>query len=296
MRRATLLLALFAFWGNLLQLSAQNDYIYLGNTDINSGNGSGTEEVGGALLINASELTLLVGSQIESLCIYQNGYNPEYINAFVSEDLSGQIIGSKMITDVKKGWNTIVFDSPITIPNGDLYIGYKIKSENANIGTLTNKGSDFESFYYHTGEWHPYDLNMSVYALVGGENIPTRNVRITYCDFPNEIKNGESYPAEFSFKNLASKNVNSLQVDFSINEQVMKSWHFDNLDIAQLEEHKLAIADLQLSENGDHQAKLSITQFNGDAYQNPSDNSYHSEVYVRAQFVPRKILIEIFST
>ncbi len=161
-----------------------NIYHY-GNCKISSSHGYllGTKneifDLGAATLIDADKIKA-VGDKIVGYRIYIGGNNVSKTSIFLGYDYKNPTF-TKNFTYKEGGWNVVMLDEPMVIPEKNFYVGYKITSDGYSCGMEQGVYRDGEMFFFD-GVWY------TVYDIAGENCINSIQLLVTGGDYSSYIQ------------------------------------------------------------------------------------------------------------
>ncbi len=293
------LLATFSF----AAANAADDALRLGFC---KGNGvvyeqvSATDGVGGsAILLPAEKMQTMKGCSISVVNIsFESKPAADAVKIFISKDLSAAPLYSETVSATKSGWNAFTLSTPYIIDGESIYLGYE--------------ASGLRYLYYCNpfakgGEWikkndegwtqYAKDYSAAIYASVTGDGLPLNNVYLTGAAMAQYATVGEAASYSGTFTNLGPQNVTSIRVAAYAGDKEIHSELIEGLNVKELNNGSFALKNLTFAEEGDYDVQLRITEVNGKADDDPTDNTSRTQkVVCRKSFEPRTVLLEVFST
>ena len=219
-----------------------------------------------------------------------------------------ELLYSQKVKFSAQEWNEYKLTTPFVIDGEGFFIGYEltVTSEKAYpVGVdveVANPLGDLCAMYdTDKDEWvwehlSVYDFgNNCIKFVLSGDNLPRYNLALQDINVKEYVKAGDPFTISGTVKNLAALTTESFEVSYKIgdNEAVVTPI------TAQIESGKAAnfILDNVIIENdGAYDITVEVVSINGNADEDNSDNSMTKTVNSMSNLVPRKVLIEEFST
>lgn len=261
-------------------------------------NSEGVRTGGAALYYPATTMGLYRNCQITDIYLSLFSHSSTTsLKVFIASNLDGDHEYEQEVTPTGDGWTRVTLDEPYQPDGTAIYIGYEI--EGPMYISYTAPREEGEEWLCRTaGEWELLDgaYSTALYAVVRGDDLPAYNVRLKTTVLPEYAVVGEPYAVEFEFSNLGTETVNSLQLTYAVDDDTYMET-IEGLDVAYQKSATLTAEGLVLNEECEPDVTFSITQINGEADLDMSDNvSRTVNVVCREEFVRRKVLLEVFST
>ncbi len=290
----------------VVENSNSTEYFRLGHCsdEINFGFGIGLEaggDIAAMTELKANFLSPYIGDQISGARI---GISQDitYVTVVVRETLTGSNVASKTINAVQ-GWNTVIFDTPVTIETGkNYYIGYTaslppksfpiaVGQSYVSIGSniLQINGGSFDDY---TGQFGA----LAIQALLSGNDDHfTNKSEINSVDMKRFIPRGTSeLKPTIHVSNSGINKVSELEIECKVaGKEPVKV--VETVDMAAYESVSLkpVFSGLNLEENG--KVAFRISRVNGKEYAGHAIE-VNIQLYNGEDAVSRTILMEQFTT
>ncbi len=293
------LLATFSF----AIANASDDALRLGFC---KGNGVVYEQVstadgvgGSAILLPKEKMQTLKGSTISAVNIsFESKPAADAVKIFISKDLNAAPVYTETVSATKSGWNAFALTTPYTIDGESIYLGYEVSG--LRYMYYCNAFTAGEEWIKKNDEgWTRYSKSYSaaIYASVTGDGLPLNNVSLTGMAMSGYATMGEAMSVNGSFVNLGPQNVTSIRAGIYAGDKEIHSELIEGLNVKELNSKTFTMKNIIFTEEGDHEVQLRITEVNGKADDDPSDNTSRTQKIVcRKSFEPRTVLLEVFST
>lgn len=253
-----------------------------------------------------SDLQRLKGSKITALRFALGcGLSVQDNYVFVSTDLNSAPVYKQSVAHLSGGWNEVKLDTPFEITGEQLYVGFRYKTSGnalsmdgrddnalANWISITQSGDEASS-----GWEHQSGGSINLEAVVEGDNLPQNDARLEKLVAKRYAGTNAATPLGIIVRNAAARDINSLEVEYTIEDQGTYTQTVNNLAIANNKVALVPLQDIVFKHNGVANLDVKITKVNGEADENPTDNSAVEEnVVSKKDYVNRKVLLEHFST
>ncbi|MDO4159810.1 MAG: Omp28-related outer membrane protein [Prevotellaceae bacterium] len=259
---------------------------------------SGTDTSGSALYYPESKMQMFNGCRITSLRISFNSASAEGgVRIFITHDLNGTPEYEQTCT-AKSGWNTFTLDTPYELDGTAIYIGYEVTG--ARYLSYSNTFVKGEEWVWRRAEgWVLYEdiYSATMVAYVQGDNLPKYDVSIGDVVMPGYTTTGTPVTYTGGFYNLGASTVEEITLAYKVDGVVAQTERISVGSVANRTYGTFEASGFSLSEEGNPEVTLEITEVNGNADLNLTDNSTRTKkLLCRDSFTPRKILMEVFST
>ena len=238
------------------------------------------------------------------------GLNPGAQIVFLRDLEGSEPIYSQEFKPTQKSWNEVTLETPFTITNEKFYVGYQIKVTSnqhyplsidntaANalgdiVGLLDTKTNTYQ--YVHLGE-QGFNNNCIVLTLTG-DNLPQYDLTLDKLSVKEYIKTGDAFSISGSIKNAASKTINTFDLTYQIgNAEAQTQAITVDGGLANSQYYNFKIDNLIINEDGVNDITVTVSNPNGQADEYDADNTITKQTTASSLIVPRKILLEHFST
>ena len=256
--------------------------------------------------IPASDAAKFEGANITKVNIGIGTISGTSAKVLILKQLTDNIAAYSQDVTVKgESWNEITLTTPYTIGNEGFFVGYEItgKAEDYPIGCDGQAGNtlgDYVGFknglsfqYMHISEQG--FGNNCIKLTLSGNNLPKYDLALQVSPLKEYMHTNTEFNLNGAVKNSASKTVNSFDVTYQIDEQAPVTTTI-NSTVAPGKTTTFAIEGLKFEQDGKHNVSVTVANLDGNADESDSDNSYSQTVASLSNFVPRKVLLENFST
>lgn len=229
--------------------------------------------------------------------------NTDTLRVWVRRQLDGDNIAQgyvlrKGTEGVVKGWNSVVFDTPldITADMGDLYIGYSLHHK-ATVSAISVMPLAIDKSSYvrlNHEDWQDYSSKgtVCVEALVSGDHIPVHDLGLGAATLtPAPASGVYAVKGSVQVHNYGTQAVPGFTIELGADGKATRSLHFDKT-IASLADSTLTFAaDMGIATDENTSWTLRLTGIDG-ATDEIAENNATSPIY---KFL-RNVLIEEFTT
>ncbi len=293
-------------------VSAEDVY-YLGycNGEINTvGTGkSGECVVSAAIMIPKKDLGLLIGCDISSIRVglanWYGDLRPETITAWIRHSLNGENESEGSVSEFERGaWSEISLSSSYKITGeNDIYIGYSyFQDKKMNCISLSGISVPNGCWIAKNEEWVDYSTkdygNVSVEAVVSGENLPKYNLSLNYAGVAHlSARHGEKIIVNYEVENIGARPVDEFIIKYEVGTELQGEFLIDT-PIA-YREKRLGNIEISTNEIADLEIvlpiKITLTIPNSED-EDMSDNVSEFNIAIYETAYPRKVLLEQFTT
>lgn len=229
---------------------------------------------------------------------------------FILPDLDGsEPIYSQSFTPVSSEWNEVVLETPYTIGQDGFFVGYQIdctaNSYPFGIDEETaNPLGDYVG-YYDTDEGAFMYLHLGsqgfgnncIKLVLTGDNLPQYDLVLEDVSVKQYVKTGEVFSLTGQVKNAATQTVNTFDVTYQIGDAEAQTQTITAYGgLANAQTYTFSIDNLVINEDGTKNITVTISNPNGMVDESEADNTVTKAVTALSTLVPRKVLLENFST
>lgn len=254
--------------------------------------------------IPAQDAAKFEGAKIAKLNLGIGSYNGD-ITVIIMNSLDAAPVYTQICSVTEESWNEITLETPYTIGTEGFYVGYQVVCSAADypIGVDTeapNALSDYVGIrsgltyqYMHLGEQG--FGNNCIKLLLSGDNLPKYDLALKELKINEYVKTGTEFSINGTVRNTASKSISSYDVTYQINDQTPVTTTISNA-VNTSSTGKFTIDGLTLEQDGTYNITVTVSNLDGNADENNADNTLSKTVSAISNFVPRKVLVENFST
>lgn len=250
------------------------------------------------------------GSQITKISagLGNNAGSDAQIIIFRSLD-SDELLYSQSVKFTAQQWNEIVLDTPYTLDGEGFFVGYELtvtKEDAYPVGVDANEANPYGDicalYDIDSQSWvweHLADYNFGnncIKFTLSGDNLPKYDLELQDVSIKEYVRTGDYFDIFGTIKNVAAMNISSFEVAVTIgdNAPIMSTI---TTSIASGETSNFAIEGaVSIEEDGVYDVTVEITSIDGNADENPANNTFTKSVNSMSNLVPRKVLAEEFST
>lgn len=259
-----------------------------------------SETQGLAIKLPKEKLDMLRGKQIKGVRAAFGTRNMSDLKFFVSTDLSATPAYTQTASGGDASWNDFMFDTPYTIGDEqELYVGYTLTANKSYLPLLLDlsNGLADRAFCYDGSGWR------DAYGTLQGN--PTVQLIVDDMSFTDLTVKGFStsgyYVADKAYTysgevyNFGTQPINSFDVTFRIGNSEPQVLSFTGLNISSHGNYSFSLSDYASSEYGDMPIELSVSNINGAADADASDNTALNSVYIYPAGMRHSLLLESFT-
>ncbi len=262
--------------------------------------------------VTAADATKFAGTQIVSVKVGLGSFssNPAAKIVILSDLNGSEPIYSQDFTPVKEDWNEVALGTPYTLDSKEFYVGYEIYASSAQnypfgIDALTaNANGDIVGYYDEkSGAYQYLSLgsqgfgNNCIKLVLAGDNLPKYDLAVEDLTVKQYITTGSEFSISATIKNAASEAISTFDVAYQIGdtEPVVSTITLD-APLANTQSYTFSIDKLVVNEDGAYDVTVTVSNPNGQADEYEADNSMTKAFTALSTLVPRKVLLENFST
>lgn len=280
----------------------------IGYSDGNAGRSNifrtSTDKTGLAVKIPAEKIKILAGKKITALelAVGSKQSNDGKVTVFVSETLGGEAKTSGVF-DISRAnsWETYEFAEAYTITGEEdgLYIGYTMDIPSTYLALSADMSSPMDGVTYALfgDEWRDvYDMAVgqgNIRAILDSDPEIT-DLLIKPLQLGGYYKKGVAYSFSGELFNFGTKAVDKFNVTMQIgNEQPQIYEITETLEPGA--SYTFEIPEYTANETGTLDVRLEVTDVNGAADDDPSDNVGETELFFYPEDMERSLLLENFT-
>lgn len=262
--------------------------------------------------VTAADATKFAGAKIVAVKAGVGSFsvNPG-AQIVILSDLNGSYpVYSQEFTPTKQAWNEVTLDTPYTLDSKEFYVGYQIyasSSQNYPFGIddqQANPNGDIVGYLdEESGSYQYLSLgsqgfgNNCIKIVLSGDNLPKYDLAIEDLTVKQYITTGSEFSISATVKNAASEAINTFDVAYQIgNADPVVSTVTLDAPLANTQSYTFSIDKLVINEDGAYDVTVTVSNPNGQADEYEADNSMTKAVTALSTLVPRKVLLENFST
>ena len=262
--------------------------------------------------VTAADATKFAGAKIVAVKAGVGSFsvNPG-AQIVILSDLNGSYpVYSQEFTPTKQAWNEVTLDTPYTLDSKEFYVGYQIyasSSQNYPFGIddqQANPNGDIVGYLdEESGSYQYLSLgsqgfgNNCIKIVLSGDNLPKYDLAIEDLTVKQYITTGSEFSISATVKNAASEAINTFDVAYQIgNADPVVSTVTLDAPLANTQSYTFSIDKLVINEDGAYDVTVTVSNPNGHADEYEADNSMTKAVTALSTLVPRKVLLENFST
>jgi hypothetical protein len=262
--------------------------------------------------VTAADATKFAGAKIVAVKAGVGSFsvNPG-AQIVILSDLNGSYpVYSQEFTPTKQDWNEVTLDTPYTLDSKEFYVGYQIyasSSQNYPFGIddqQANPNGDIVGYLdEESGSYQYLSLgsqgfgNNCIKIVLSGDNLPKYDLAIEDLTVKQYITTGSEFSISATVKNAASEAINTFDVAYQIgNADPVVSTVTLDAPLANTQSYTFSIDKLVINEDGAYDVTVTVSNPNGHADEYEADNSMTKAVTALSTLVPRKVLLENFST
>ncbi len=227
------------------------------------------------------------------------------ITVFIRETATGAYIASKKLANAKKGWNSVIFDTPLTLEKKNYYIGYHIPTLPPGSNALgynhksaaTAEARETLMLSIDKGafdDFTDYGLVLSIQLLLTGDEAKFGNkaevVEIGRTK-PQPINSVLDIPVKF--RNIGTNKITNIEITYKLGTNTPATQSFSIEAPAGSVPQTVTLEDVQINMSGNF--TVSITKVNGIEFSG-TPVSIQINTYDPTKNAERKVLLEQFST
>lgn len=256
--------------------------------------------------------TRFKGAQISKVLAYVCEASYFESSIFITQGLQDEEnIYDQEISLTPNCWNEISLTEPYTIDGDEIFVGYQTiagSTSDTGVGVFAigvdNKEADPCGDYIGTfsGEsWSYMHLseaglgNVCIRLVLTGDNLPQYDLELQNITVKENIRTGDEFSIKGSIKNHGAKAIDFYDVQYQIGDNAPVTVTLDSrIEPAGIEE--FVIEGIKTEADGKFDVVVTITDLDGHADEDPSNNSLTKTINSLSNLATRKVLLEQFST
>lgn len=206
-------------------------------------------------------------------------------------------------------WNEIALDEPYTIDGTEFFIGFQTTATSTTgVGLYpfavdaqtANPYGDYIASHDGT-KWNYMHLgdagigNICIRLILTGEGLPQYELELQDISMKEYMRTGDEFSISGVVKNFGAQAIDFYDVQYQIGNFEPVTVTIDNrIESASIGEFK--IEGISVDTDGKYDVKVTITDLDGHADEDPSNNSLTKTINCMSNLATRKVLLEQFST
>ena len=259
--------------------------------------------------VSATDAAKFAGAQISqvNVGIGSFGVNPK-AQIIILSDLEGsEPVYAQEFTATQSDWNEVTLTTPYTIGQEGFFVGYQItasSSQNYPLGIdgeTANPLGDWVGYldgtkyeYMHLGSQG--FGNNCIKLILSGDNLPQYDLALETLNVKEYIKTGAEFSVSGTVRNAASKSIQTYDVTLTIGDVFTKTITVNADELKNGKTHKFSIDGLSIEEDGLYDVTATVSNPNGNVDEYEPNNTLSKTITTLSTLVPRKVLLENFST
>ena len=266
-----------------------------------------------AMLIDGETAQAIKGNELVSISYFAPSNLGRTADVFVCEGTLSLTdnVTSEEVEPFVSGWNETELSEPYTITGEPFYICMHIYNP-----TAANQGSNHtipydnvapeagRFFIYKDGAWVDAVAdcqmtgNVMMRGLVKGANLPGSNVALSMVDYKKVVGNADAVNFKYEIINKGGEDLRNFTLTHNFkgeNEDVLVTL---DKPLHNGEYTTLSFGDFTFAEVGQHTLNVTLSQPNGEADEDMSDNAFTGiiNVFDSSKAFERYVLLEMFTT
>lgn len=250
-----------------------------------------TAELSAAIFIPTSLVSQYVGNQIRGISVFLTAKS-KTLSVFIASSLTGERLYEQSVGDGNIGWNEVMLTTPFDLTANDIYVGYTCTGKN-QIGFASGPSVENASWLEAGGEWQNYVKegwgSLGINVLLGGDQMPENYLTLGTLDYAYAEIN-KSFVLSGYVKNEGLGTVENFDLNYKVGAIEGTTNIIMNLSPSDKGEFEITVP--ALTEAGDFDSKVTITNVNGVSNENLTSNSAISKVTCIEIAYPRKVVLE----
>ena len=285
------------YTGSNQQLRAtQADIFKFGYSSNNIQDGLGTgalASLSAAIYIPNAKYGAYAGKTISTINIGL-GEASTNVSVWIKSDLNGANLIEKWVGAASEGWNEITLDSPFTIPEGDIYIGYTATARyqiGVSVGDVKDNEGWLKASSYSWEDIKKYGYILCIQAYIDLPEGPIFDLGIDQLNKSQAIINKATNVSAVLRNVSPETTITSLKYAYEIGEQpAVEKTITTNIAPNSLASVNLPIDPISVA--GAYDAKVTILEINGQPDTFTANNSAIGSHQVVYQLYPKKVIVE----
>ena len=262
--------------------------------------------------VTAADATKYAGAQITAakVAIGTFSLNPN-AQIIILKDLNGsEPVLAQGFKPTASTWNEVALETPYTLNGEEIYIGYQISAsstQNYPFGIddqVADENSDIVGYYDESSQSYQYLHlgsqnfgNACIKVVLTGDNLPQYDLALQELGVKQYITTNTEFAITGTVKNAASQAINSFDVTYQVgdNEPITYTETLTT-GLANTETYTFTIDGLKVEQDGAYNVTVTVSNPNGVADEYEADNTLTKSFTALSTLVPRKVLLENFST
>ncbi|MBO7318186.1 MAG: Omp28-related outer membrane protein, partial [Bacteroidales bacterium] len=267
----------------------------------------------GLIQVTAEDATQFKGSQIDVVKV-AFGEVPTNHNAhiviFKSIDMyEAAPIYRQAFTPVPNSWTNVALNTPYTLDGEDVFIGYEIRATSNDYpiavdNSVANSLGDIVGYYEESSDtyffMHLASSNLGNNCIklnISGGDLPQYDLALESVAVKQYVQTNTEFSVKGRVKNMAIQTINSFDCTVQIGDSNPIKHTVTIPDgLQNSKTFEFGIDNLIIAQEGETDIKVTISNPNGVADENEADNSIGQTIEALNKLLPRKTLVEDFSS
>jgi len=258
-----------------------------------------------AMRLSAEKLQSLKGKTIKSIRLAFGSKNSTDSKAtlFLTEALGGAPLREMEVTiSTPNKFLEYALPSPYTITGDEkeLYVGCQLNIASSYGPFSSDFSKDIKNvfFAYNEGTWNDiYGLGYGCpnIEVVLNEDANLTDVVIKPFEEDGYVKEGDDLSYTLQVQNFGSTTINSFDAIVNVGNGESKTFSFTDCSIAPHKTYNFDLKDINVSSTGRQDINVLITNVNGGADSDVSDNRVKANAYFYPNDMEKNLLVEVFT-
>ena len=290
---------------------ASMEFGYCGEMSTYIGWGNAAEAtIRGVIQIPAEIATRFQGAQVSKVLVGLGNTNFFDSSVYISEGLEDDDhIYDQECEFIPEQWNEVALDEAYTIDGNEFFVGFQSTATSmTGVGlyafAVDDQAANPYGDYIATFDgqtWNYMHLgdagigNICFRLILTGDNLPQYELELQEISMKEYMRTGDEFSISGVVKNFGAKDIDFYDVQYQIGDFDPVTVTVDSrIESAGIGEFK--IEGITVDTDGKYDVKVTITDLDGNADENPSNNSLTKTINCMSNLATRKVLLEQFST
>lgn len=262
-----------------------------------------TKKQGMAFYVDAEKAALLKGASVESILTYVSTTQVDAGTLFITKELGGTPLYEQSFkpSSSRERLYEYKLSTPYVLDGEPFYVGHLVEAATSYKPLSFDLSHNFEagiSWAYKDGEWMDVsqmgfgapNIRMKVSGVNGFTDLMVKPI------IPNGYQvAGKAQVFSGQVFNFGSETITSFDLTCKVGNATPVTTTVSGLSLASGETYDFTLPECQTEESGNLTLEVMVSNVNGAADAEASDNTAHSTVFFYPAGVEKKVLVEVFT-
>lgn len=275
---------------------------YPGNSFGNFQGYGASRKLAAAIQLPQEYIGMYAGNRLSEIRFYLGQTSSATARVFITRDLNSEHLYTQELTVQPQAWNSVILKEPFDLTGEQLFLGYEITSKGYPLAMYEDVDSPYGDWMAVEDEWTRIgtesgrQYSFAIIGVVRGDRLPAYNVSLEALSVPYYIQKGKTYTLSGELRNKALETITDFELSYRIGNDDPRILRVAGLDLAYNGETEFSAEGFSVPEEGDFDIEFTVSRINGQEDTDMSDNGRRIPVICRSAYLPRKVLMENFTS